>query len=171
MAEPRPLLPLLGLRSNPVKTAIASFTAELLNTVLRESQPDDALFDYIAASIATLDRLPSNRLANFHICFIYGLGGALGIAPDVTTYRPGAMFDLNDGVFRLTPPSHANILPPDESEMLVELSRITFSNMHRFRLNREQRRDIINRMLGYISIHHTPLAELRSLDILHALFS
>lgn len=171
MSEPRALLPLHGLRTNPVKTAIAAFVAELLSNVLRESQPDEALFDYIAGSIATLDALPTARLANFHICFIYGLGRALGIEPDISTYRPGAVFDLNDGVFRLTPPLHANILPPDESRELTHLARMTFDNMHRFSLNRNRRIEIINRMLAYISFHHTSLAEIRSLDVLHTIFS
>ncbi len=171
MSEPRPLLPLHGLRANPVKTAIATFVAELLSTVLRESQPDEVLFDYIARAIATLDVLPAERLANFHLCFIYGLGRALGIEPDVTTYRPGAVFDLNDGVFRLTPPLHANILDPNESRGLMLLARMTFDNMHRFRLSSDRRVEIINRMLAYISLHHTSLAQIRSLDVLHAIFS
>ncbi len=170
MSEPRPLLPLHNIRANPIRAAIATFIAELLSAALRESQPDPALFDYLATAIPLLDTLPPGNIPNYHICFIYHLGEVLGISPDTETYRPGAIFDFRDGIFRLTPPPHTDILTPQASEVLHTISRITFANMHRFLLTRTQRAEIIAAMLRYISIHHTPLPELRSLPVLHMLF-
>ena len=47
MSEPRALAPLMGLRTNPIKSSIALFLAEVLGVVLRDGPPDSTLYKYI----------------------------------------------------------------------------------------------------------------------------
>lgn len=170
MHEPRSLSPLMGLRTNPVKSSVALFLAEVLGVVLRDGPPDAALYNYMCRSIGVLDVLPAERSANFHICFLWGLGRFIGIEPDTEEYRPGMIFDMADGRFRLTAPLHRHYLDAGQSEVVASLSRMTFANMWLFRMNRRQRNELLDGILTYYSLHYTGLQSLRSLDVLRELF-
>lgn len=170
MSEPRPLVPLPGLRSNPLKAAVAIFLTDLLAAALRESQPDAAMFDFIAASVARLDITPTERLANFHICFIMGLGRCLGIEPDTSGYAPGAVFDMADATFRRSAPMHSDFLVGENAAAVASLARMTYDNMHLYRFTRAQRLELLEGMLRFLSLHHAPMGAVKSLDILRTLF-
>lgn len=170
MLEPRAIHPLPGLRSNPMKAAVAMFLAEVLAAVTREGAPDETMFRFVEASVMALDALPAAEVANFHICFLFGLGCLMGIEPDVEGYSQGMIFDMIDGRFRSTAPIHGDFLDPQESQALVTLSRITYANMHAFRLTRHQRNRLLDGILRYFSIHLSQLGQLRTLDVLRTLF-
>lgn len=170
MSEPRSDNPLHGLRSNPVKSAVAMFVAELLGVVLRDGPPDEGLFDFICRSVLLLDALPAARTANFHICFLYYLGRYLGIEPDTESFREGCVFDMVDGTFRMTAPMHRHYLEPQRARAVAMLGRMTFANMHLFRMTRLQRNDLLDGVLEYYSLHYTGLGGLHSLDVLREIF-
>lgn len=169
MSNPRAEVVLHGVHSHPVKSALAMFLAEVLGVVVRESGPDELLYAFLWQSIERLNDTQEG-IANFHICFLYRLGRFVGIEPDVTTYQPGRVFDMVDGTFRLTPPLHSHVLSPDESAVLAALSRITYNNMHLYRFNRDNRRQLLTLMLEYYTLHYASLSSLKSLDVLTALF-
>ncbi len=109
-------------------------------------------------------------VANFHICFLLHLGRLLGIEPDVSTYAPGMVIDLRDGIWRGSMPLHGEWLSPEESAAAVGMLRMTYSNMASFRLTREQRSRALDLVLRYYSLHVAPLSHIRSLEILRSMF-
>ncbi len=170
MSEPRALTPLMGLRANPIKSSIAMFLAEVLGVVLRDGPPDAVLYKYVRSSIEVLDALPADRAANFHICFLWGLGRFIGIEPDTEGYRDGMIFDMRDGCFRVAPPMHPNYLDSLHSKAVAAVSRMTYVNMHLFRMSRVERNELLDGVLNYYSLHYAGLQSLRSLDVLRELF-
>lgn len=170
MHEPQATAALSSLRSNPIKSSVAIFLAEVLTAILREGVPDEHLFKYIEESVRLLDRLPQSRCANFHVCFLYRLGHYLGIRPDATGYREGMVFDLLDSRFRQTPPLHGRFLAPAESAAVAALDRMNFRNMHFFAMSRRERNALLDGILDYYSTHYASLTSLRSLDVLRAVF-
>ena len=96
----RPVIVLGEVHTHPVKQMLAMFLAEVLSVVLRESVPDDRVYRYLESSISYLDSVHGGLVANFHICFLLHLGRLLGIEPDVSTYAPGMVIDLRDGIWR-----------------------------------------------------------------------
>ena len=58
---------------NPLKSTLALFIADTLAALLRESQPDRNLFDFIEQSARTLEGVDAPSAANFHICFLMRL--------------------------------------------------------------------------------------------------
>lgn len=168
MSAPRPLVITPRIISDPDRRMIAQFLAELLSVILREGQPDETIFRFLTESIAILDSTKSPT--NFHIAFLYRLGDILGIAPDVSTYTPGALFDMLEGRFRPTRPLHRHFLSPDDSSAMYSICRMTFSNMAFYRLSRAERNRILDTILDYYTLHYTSLASLRSLAVLRALF-
>lgn len=169
LRQARPLTVLSDMHSNPLKQMLAMFLAEVLAAVLRDSVPDASVYDYLDASIRYLDAMPVDEVANFHICFLIHLGRLLGIEPDVSTYAPGTMLDMRDGIWRRSIPLHGETLMPEESEVAMRLQRITYANMASFAFTREQRARTLDLVLRYYSLHVTPLSGLRSLEILRAM--
>lgn len=169
MRDPRVIEPLHGIHSHPLKGAVSLFIADVLNAVLRESQSDATTFAFLADSIVRFNEMEEG-VANFHLCFLYRLGRFIGIEPDVSTYRDGAVFDMQEGRFRMTPPLHHKYLMSDDARVLSLLSRITFENMRFFKFNRRQRNDLLDKILEYYTIHYSSLSQLQSLDVLRALF-
>lgn len=169
MKEPKADIISHGIHSNPIKSALALFIAELLSVVLREYQEDKALFMFLRQSIERLNDATVG-VANFHLCFLFRLGRFVGIEPDVSTYQEGRIFDMVDGTFRLTAPLHSQYLSPQDSAVVALLSRMSYDNMHKFRLSRENRNQMLDVILEYYTIHYASLSSLKSIDVLRALF-
>ncbi|MBR5726008.1 MAG: DNA repair protein RecO [Muribaculaceae bacterium] len=169
MREVRRNYTMATVYSDPVKNAIAMFISELLTHVIQEPEGNDALFRYIEQSVQLLEQLPGG-VANFHICFLYHLGGHLGIQPNLDSYRQGYWFDMTDGVFVPATVSGHQHLPPQEAQVIHLLSRMTFSNMSVFRFNREERNRMLDVIINYYRLHNAAIGTLRSPDILKQLF-
>ncbi|MDE7471871.1 MAG: DNA repair protein RecO C-terminal domain-containing protein [Paramuribaculum sp.] len=170
LSQIRPLNPRHAVIANPVKNAVALMMADLLCAMLRQGQPDGNMWDYISMSLDVLDSLPGNRVANFHIVFIYGLGVLAGIEPDVSTFRAGCCFDIREGRFLSALPLHGDVLTDAEAKFVVTLSRMTYNNMHRVGLSRDRRNSILDHLLRYITIHYVPVDRLRSIEVVRELF-
>ena len=172
VSQLRPIVPLAQVRSNPVKGMVAMFLAEVMAAVMNESQPDSATFDYISLSLRLLDDLTDDTaIANFHLCFLYQLGRFLGIEPDVSTWRQGRVLDTRDGVFRATPPPHADFLDQYDSATAASMTRMTFANLRCWKFTRDGRNRALDTVLRYLSLHLSPgLNGLQSLDVLRSLF-
>lgn len=163
---------------NPVKSSLVFFLTEFLGKFLRQSPPDPVLWDYIVSSLATLDALDDRRLANFHIAFLCGLLSPAGIRPTLEGYEEGMVFDMRQAEFRdpahpgflqqggFSPANVSTLLTPTDSRFLRQLSRINYRNMHLFRLSREQRAHLLERLLQYYSLHLSTSFNLKSLEIL-----
>lgn len=161
--------PLANLYADPMKSSIALFVSELLSHVIIESESNPALFEYLQTTIRILDSMTTG-IANFHICFMYNLSAFLGIQPDASEYQPGDWFDLENGTFSRTIPMGQHKLRPEEAATLALLDRMTFSNLHLFRFNREQRNQILDTILLFFAVHNNTVGTLKSPEILKQLF-
>lgn len=166
--EARPLLVLHTVMMDPVRSALTMFLAEALQVILRQSEGDALVFDFVADAMARLndERTP---VGNFHLAFLIRLAAILGIAPDCGEYRPGRVFDMVDACFRASAPLHGQALDPLESTAAYRLSRITWENMGRYRFTRPQRAAALRRILEYYSLHYANLMALKSPSVLEAL--
>ena len=158
--------------SDPLRSTLALFMADMMSVLLREPMSDPLLFDFVDVSLRELAReggpgaLRGAALLNFHICFMVRLSRFLGIEPDWGTYRPGSVLDLADGIFRLLPPAHRRFLPQGESEAAASLGRMSFRNLGHYRLTRFERNTVLDRILLYYQTHYPSLGEPSSLSIL-----
>ncbi|MDL2257461.1 DNA repair protein RecO [Bacteroidales bacterium OttesenSCG-928-I14] len=167
--EVKNILPLNSIFCNPIKSSVCLFLSEFLSKVIKEIQADKLLFNYIIQSLEILD-LTEKGYSNFHLVFMIRISQFLGFYPDASEYRKGSFFDMLNGNFATYKPNHPNFLNPDESEVFALLLRMSYDNMHSFQLSRNQRHDIINRVLEYYSLHLISFSEIKSLDILHEVF-
>lgn len=168
----RPLAVTTALSAHPVKAAVAMFLADTLLAVLRDAgQADSRLWNLIRDSVLGLDRASAPAIANFPLWFLYRLGVLVGIEPDISTFVPGRIFDMADGIFRDSAPGHSDYIEAADSPLVIVLSRLRERSLPLLRLSSEQRARALDVVLRYYSLHHSPLSSLRSLpvlrDILH----
>jgi len=163
-------IPLTALLIDPVKSALGIFIAELISKVIREEQTNRLLFDFLLQSVQILE-LTNDSPANFHLVFMIRLSSLLGFQPDATCYKKGMFFDMRNGVFTGNKPLHINYLPPDESEIFHNLLRMTYENMTAFKFSGRERQAIIHRILDYYRLHLSDFPEIKSLEVLHDVFS
>lgn len=165
-----PVMSLHGVYSNPVKASIAMFMADLMAGVVREGSGDPMLWDFTAASMEALNSLSTIRTANFPLVFVMSLAEMLGITPDSASYSRGRILDLRDGVYRAMFPLHSDVANAEESRLIALIGKMDYSNMHRLKLNREIRNQVLDGMLRFISMHYTRVDSLKSLPVLRTLF-
>lgn len=170
MSDVRLLYNCNSIHCDPYKNAIAMFISEIISRSATVREQNDPLFRYLFQSVELLDHIQVG-IANYHICFIYNLGAFLGIQPYVESYTAGAWFDMENGTFSPTKPTHNNILPPEQAKVIIPLSRMTFSNLHRFNFNRNERNEILDIIIRYYQVHYSTIGTLRSPDILKQLFN
>lgn len=154
--------------ADPVKNIVALFLGDFLYAVLRESQPDPHLTDFIFDAVELLGNVTGAALGNFHLFFLYRLSGFLGIAPDTGTYARGRFFDLVEGVFTPSAPLSKGAVDPAGARILWILSNLRAQDLGKLRINRQVRNEILDRMMDYYGMHHTSLSSMASLQVLRS---
>ncbi len=167
----RPLKVLTGLSADPAKALVALLLSEVTERVLRDMPPDEALTEFVFNAVERLDAARSARaVASFAHVFLYKLSHFVGIAPDMSGWRRGRCFDMSDGIFRDTLPGHTHYLEPVAARGLWLLSRLDFDNIERLGLPRLMRREMLDRILEYYTLHHTRLTDLKALEVAQEVF-
>ena len=152
------------------KLSMALFLSEFLTYATRDTQQDTQLFDYIAQSMEWLDNV-SASFANFHLVFMMRLLRFIGFAPNLEADIPGAWFDLRNGSFTLNRPLHPDVLSPSEACRIGRLALMNYENMRLYRLSQADRNRCIDVILYYYRLHVPGFPELRSLEVLKAVFA
>jgi len=163
-------IPLVALLTDPLRSAPGIFLAELISRVVREEQTNRRLFDFLLQSVQVLEFTNASP-ANFHLVFMIRLSLFLGFYPNATDYRKGMFFDMRNGTFNRHQPAHIHFLSPGESAVFYNLMRMTYENMSAFRFSGKERQTIIQRMLDYYRLHLSDFPEIKSLRVLHEVFS
>lgn len=155
----------LAVAASPAKSIIAIFLSEVLDLLLRRSEPDEALSDFLFGSIEAFAAVADNSCtASFHIIFLYHLTHYAGIGPDAGTYTPGCVFDLREGLFRTTAPLHPDFIAGEECSHFASLASARYDTpLH---IPAPIRRSLLDSLLTYYSLHLMSFSSLKSLEIL-----
>lgn len=167
--ETKLCFPLMQIYCDPVKNVLALFLSEVLYRVVKNTEPDQRLFDFLEQSVQLLE-CAEDGVANFHIVFLLHLLNYLGIYPNTHSYKEGYVFDMLNGVFTDVLPLHRHYLDREESVVFARLFKISYENMSLYRFSRHERVDIIRLILGYYRLHLPELGEIKSVAILQSLF-
>lgn len=151
------------------KTSMAFFLSEFLTRVLKDTNDSRLLFSFLEQSVQILE-MTDKSISNFHLVFMLKLTHFLGFYPNLEEYRENGLFDMMNGEFVLYQPLHKHFLNRTDSKSLSLLARISYENMHHFVFSRQDRINIINKVLEYYRLHLYDFPGLKSLDVLHELF-
>ncbi len=173
---------------SPEKLALSLFIAEFLYHALRSEQQNVPLFAYLCDSMQWLD-LAERGYANFHLTFLMHMSRFLGFYPNLevsseqsavrglTAEVRGRMadaelfFDMREGRFSPSAPTHRDFLQPADARRIRTLMRMDFPTMHLFHLNHTERNRIVDVLLHYYRLHIPQFPELKSLSVLQELWA
>ena len=166
--EIRNLVPLSSLPFDVRKSTISLFMAEVLYRLIRESEPNGAMFDFISDSVIRLDRMEKG-VANFHLWFLVQLSAYLGFYPG-NEFSDGAFFDMRSGLFTPSLPIHAVCMDQENSSLLGHLMDCSADELDELRLSRERRSAFLESILEFFGYHLDAIRTVRSISILREVF-
>ena len=151
ISEARCHIPLHNIATSPFKSAIAMFIAEVLNKTIKETVPNEPLFQFIQDSLIVLNEQVSS-FENFHLIFLTKLSIFLGFGPN----------------------NPSDVIPPDvgtDWEALTALMQSIMSATYidEVPMNRASRQSLLNYLLHFFN-EHLEMGEVKSIAILKTLF-
>lgn len=150
------------------KSTIALFMAEVLYRLVRESEPNEALFGFVWNSVGALDAM-GGGVADFHLWFLANLSRFLGFCPG-NEYEEGAWFDMHEGLYTPVRPAHSGCMTQECTRILGEMVGREVDVLGTLGLNRRQRVDFLNAMLAYFGYHLDAISAVQSVRILREVF-
>lgn len=155
---------------SPVKSTLTLFLAEFLTHALKSETENDALYSYLEVSLQWLNNAEKDY-TNFHLVFLMRLTRFLGIYPNLDSASPLDFFDMESGCYCKARPYHPNYLNSADAIRIPMLFRMNYDTMHLFRMSRTERWSILTTLNTYYRLHIPGFPELKSLDVLHEVFS
>ena len=147
------------------KNAIVLFVCELLSKSIQDSETDFALFGFIHDALTHLDDAESNY-ADFPLKFSIELSRHLGFAPNISNYKPGSVFDLEESCFRHDSGNSIYTIDYHLSERFYYLSKTNLFDNENFNLKNEERRQLLDAVITYFKLHVSGFNEINSNEIL-----
>ena len=150
------------------KSSIALFMAEVLYRLVKESEANAMLFDFVWGSVEALDSA-AEGVANFHLWFLSNLCRFLGFSPG-NEYMPDAWFDTAEGVYTAAAPPHEHAMSQQNALILRDMLECDVRYLGEVGLNRRQRVDFLKALLAYYAYHLDTIHSVQSIRILQEVF-
>ncbi|HEY8927655.1 MAG TPA: DNA repair protein RecO [Mucilaginibacter sp.] len=148
-----------------VKSSLALFLNEVLYKSVKQQTAEEHLFDFIFSAIEWLDH-QQEGIANFHLLFLIKLTRYLGFYPDRYLSGEADYFDLKNGTFSRYKPESVLYLSPPHTQNFTTLLESNFENISSIKLNNDERRYLISKLLDYYALHIEGLGHIRSHEVL-----
>ena len=159
------------LQSTPFdvkKSTIALFMAEVLHRLVKESEANEMLFDFVWGSVEALDAAEEG-VANFHLWFLSNLCRFLGFSPG-NEYMPEAWFNIAEGLYTAECPPREYRISQENALILRDMLECDVRYLGEIGLNRHQRVDFLAALLAYYSYHLDTINSVQSIRILQEVF-
>ena len=159
------------LRSIPFdvrKSTIALFMAEVLHRLIKESESNEMLFDFVWGSVEALDEVDEG-VANFHLWFLSHLCRFLGFSPG-NEYIPDGWFHIAEGHFTEQEPPREFCMTRENALILRDMLECDVRYLGEIGLNRLQRVNFLDALLRYYGYHLDAINSVQSIRILQEVF-
>lgn len=153
-----------------VKSAQIIFLSEMLYKILREQESSPDTFSFIQNSLLYYD-LTESPAANFHLWFLLRLTEYTGIMPDTMKTGFEGWFDMRKGAVVPFEPSHPFFINREATEFLIKLASIKIQDIAQLRIPAGLRNSLTSKLTEYYQLHFEHLGEIKSLKVLHEIFS
>jgi DNA repair protein RecO (recombination protein O) len=153
-----------------IKSTQAIFLSELLYKVLKEEEARPELFQFLSSSFQIFDLLRDGA-TNFHLAFLIQLTRYMGFAPENNYSDERPFLDMVSGDFSGEKPPHPYMLDPAQSRIISGIMNMTYEEIGQINLDSAQRNLLLLKIIDYFSLHLGIRLQIKSLDVLHELFS
>lgn len=128
------------------KSALAIFINEILNKTVKDESHAQEIFEYLFHALILLDHQETS-LENFHLIFLIKLSRFLGFGAHQSEEILGV-----------------RMLNPQEEELLKKLIKAEFTES--IPMSNEQRRNLLEAILRFYTLHVESLGEIKSIQVL-----
>ncbi len=172
LREYEPLVPLPTLRTDIRRSAVAQFVCEVLWRTLRTGDGDPELFAWLVECIAALEAWPGPGVANFAAWWLVGYSTRMGFRPEDNWSDEAPVFNIVSARFgEAFAGQEEALFSREESLLLHRLLTLPFGEAMALPLSASRRGVFSRRMITYLAHHLGQSLEIRSLDVLHAVFA
>lgn len=151
------------------KSSVGLFILELLWKSLKEKESNPKLFEYVENSLIFLDQT-SRNISNFHLIFLIKMSNFLGFYPVNNFDVQNNYFDLREGKFKKSIPSHQDYLNKEESELFSKAMKIDLEQPDLLKFRKEERSRLLEKLILYYKIHLTDFGKIRTLEVFKKVF-
>ncbi|HEY1024325.1 MAG TPA: DNA repair protein RecO C-terminal domain-containing protein, partial [Sphingobacteriaceae bacterium] len=137
---------------------------------IKQQTADEVLFEFLFQSIELLDKLDEG-LANFHLHFLLNLSRFLGFYPDRTLEERADYFDLKEGAFVRSAPSHVLVLQQPHTSYWSAILKSHVDGLPGLRIPAEERKFILRKILDFYQVHIEGFGSVKSHQILEEVLS
>lgn len=152
------------------KMNIALLWGEILDLVLRHSDPNEDVFEYIRYSVEYLNTSRED-IANFNLLFLFRLSRIMGFGIDTDTYRPDYVFNINDGCFYPTGAPENYYTGPHSARIIRELCVCPLESLKDIPLNQQSRKILLDIALLFLGFHLNLDFNTKSIRVIREIFS
>jgi len=153
-----------------IKSTQALFLAELLYKTIHEQESYPELFHFVKHALLFLDLMEEGK-ANFHLYFLFRLTEYLGFMPDTAQAGFEGWLDLKKGAVVPFEPSHPMFANKEITAQLIKLALLKINELNELKLSRNLRDSMLKSLVDYYKLHFDTLGEIKSLNVLHEIFS
>lgn len=162
--------------TNVIKNGVALYMVELVTRCLKEPECNEDLFAFVEDSLLHLNGCDNAATANFPVFFAVQLSNFFGFLPRNKNLQVllshQLVFDMQGGLFTDELPSHNYYIEQKPAFLLAELSKVMHpSELSQLRGNAELRRQILDALEIYYSLHVQDFGKLKTLPVLRELMS
>jgi DNA repair protein RecO (recombination protein O) len=169
--EVRLAYPFQTLSFDVRKGAVGFFLIEVAQKCLRNSAPNLELYNLIEFTLKFLDET-NELLHNISLWFLVQLGHKLGVFPNLEQcLDERAYFDYQDAQNVQEHPTHPFFFHPEEVLLCHNFSNESLNVVIHLKMTAEQRRFLLKSLLRFFQFNINGFNELKSLAILHQIFS
>ena len=167
--NPRLSTPLHHIATDPTKSSMILFMNEVLAKTIADDYVNDILFDFLKNSVQLLDDAIDVR--NFHVWWLLEITRHYGFYPQQPEHPSEAVyFDMLNGCFVREIPKHPHYLETAVSGQLVPLLDQEWPQVQSLEMHSSIRSALLHGLVNFLKLHLENLREIKSLDVLHAVF-
>ncbi|MCC5915726.1 MAG: recombination protein O N-terminal domain-containing protein [Cryomorphaceae bacterium] len=155
--------------SDPYRTALAFFIADVWSHAVKEEGSQEALFSFMHYVVETLEEMESG-LAYFHHWVLMRTAYYLGFSPGASTLSPPYFFDLINGDYLSQPPAHPYSVSSDTAEVFSYLCQFkTFPEQRPPGWSSISKRESLQQIMNFYRLHIDGFKMPVSLEVLMTL--
>jgi DNA repair protein RecO (recombination protein O) len=170
VSELRPSPVFRSIPYDIVKSSIVIFLNEVLYKSIRQQHTDENLFSFIFNAVSWFDATETADVS-FHLAFLLKLSRFLGFAPNMESKQEQNFFDLQEGEFKSRPPVHPYYIDKEDAALFISLYSTPFEKINEIKFNNATRRNLLDKILIYYTLHTASFGEIRSHQILEDILS
>lgn len=156
-----------NLYTDPIKSTIAFFCAEVTERAVVEGQANVELFDFCWHAVQWLDI--DNEVALFPVFWSLNVMRYCGVYPG--SEGEGKYYDLREAKWTHVMPGHSDLLDRENALLWLRLQHHDFETVRSVGMSASQRRMMFNAAITFLHCHVIGPKELKSVEVLREVFS